>query len=290
MHDIRVAVALMIFVSIAAFLLTLRMLKSRSKGFIDCMAACIVVLLIVYGYLVFGQLWIVEWIPLPSVIILSNWIPPLLASLSAAVWLRLDSATWRRWPAMLLLIGGAAYSVFYFIPTKAPECRNEWVEPRPPVDWPVCLQTTPHTCSAASSATILNTLDIKTTEQEMAELCLTRSGTTWLGLYHGLATKLLGTGYTIAFFDADVDELPSLSAEGPVLLCCKLEASIARLQPEYVRDDGWIPGLAHSVVYFQKRHDFHIIGDPSRGFENWSTRDLNNLWTGTGLRIVRRSR
>ena len=287
MDDIRVAAVLMVFVSMAAFLLTFRLLKPRSKGFIDCIAVLIVSLLIAYGYLVFGQLWIVEWIPLPSVIVLSNWIPPILAALSAAVWLRLDSATWRRWPVMMLLMGAAAYAVFYFIPINAPECRNEWATPRPPIDWPVCLQTTPYTCSAASAATILNTLNIPTSEQEMAELCLTRSGTTWLGLYHGLSTKLLGSEYRVEFFETDVEGLQRMLIEGPVLLCCKLEPMVAKLVPEYVNEGGWILGGAHSVVYFGKRHDYHIIGDPSRGFEYWSTLDLNNLWTGIGLRVVR---
>lgn len=287
MHDIRLAVALMGFVSIAAFLVTYRLLRSRTKLFIDFSATLIVLLMFAYGYLVFGQLWIVEWIPLPSVIVLSNWIPPILCALSAAVWLRLD-ATWRRWPVIAILVGGAVYSGFYFIPKEPPKCDNRWTSPRPPIRWPVCLQTTPYTCSAASSATILNTLNIEATEQEMAELCLTRSGTTWLGLYHGLATKLLGSDYHVELLKADSDELEQLAAEGPILLCCKLEPTVARMVPGYVSEGGWIPGAAHSVVYFGKRYDFHIIGDPSQGFEHWTTRDLNNLWTGMGLRIAKR--
>ena len=107
-------------------------------------------------------------------------------------------------------------------------------------------------------------------------------------LYHGLSTKLLGSDYRIEFFETDVEGLQQMIDDGPVLLCCKLEPRVAELLPEYVNDGGWIPGAAHSVVYFGVRHDFHIIGDPSQGFEHWSTRDLNNLWTGSGLRVIRR--
>ena len=120
----------------------------------------------------------------------------------------------------------------------------------------------------------------------MAELCLTQSGTTWLGLYHGLSTKLMGTKHRVEFFEGNLRELEQAAAPHPVLLCCQLDPTVAEIIPEYVRDDGWIPGMAHSVVYFGKLQGVHVIGDPSRGYEPWSGQDLNMLWTGTGLRIT----
>jgi hypothetical protein len=66
-----------------------------------------------------------------------------------------------------------------------------------------------------------------------------------------------------------------------------LDEDMARRVPEYVSEGGWIPGLAHSVVYFGQIGDRHIIGDPSRGYEAWTTLEMNLLWTGTGLRAVR---
>jgi hypothetical protein len=287
MDDIRIAIALLALVTVIVFSVTFRVLKPRSKWFLDFSAALVVVLMVVYGYFMFGQLWIVEWIPLPSVIVLANWFPPLMGALAAVVWLRLDPASiWRRLPIMFLLCGAAVYSVMFLIPTRPPECSEKWARPKPPMVWPVCLQTTPYTCSAASSATILNCLGIKTTEQEMAELCLTRSGTSWLGLYHGLATMLLDSKYRLVFFQADAERLEKLTSDGPVLLCCMLDPEIAKLVPEYVAEGGWIPGLAHSVVYFGKVGDRHIIGDPSRGYESWTARDLNMVWSGTGLGVV----
>ena len=38
----------------------------------------------------------------------------------------------------------------------------------------------------------------QSTEQEMAELCLTRHGTSWQGLYRGLKLKTAGTGWDVA--------------------------------------------------------------------------------------------
>jgi hypothetical protein len=287
LEDIRLAVGLIGFVSAAVFAGLYRLMRDRTKPFLDVIAAFIVILIVVYVYTVWGQLWIVKWIPLPSVIILANWFPPLLAGLAAVVWWRLDPAPLaRRMPIMLALLVAAAFSLTFFIPSTPPDCGDSWTLPVRETGWPVCLQTTPHTCSAAAAATILYTLGIESSEQEMATLCLTRSGTTWLGLYHGLSTKLIGTRHRIEFFEGDLRPLQETATMHPVLLCCQLEPEVAEIIPEYVRDGGWIPGMAHSVVYFGKLQGLHIIGDPSRGYEAWTERDLNTLWTGIGLRIT----
>ncbi|MEO2012744.1 MAG: hypothetical protein ABGZ53_00075 [Fuerstiella sp.] len=274
--------------SVAVFAGMYRLLRDRSKPFLDIIAAFIVILIVVYVYTVWGQLWIVKWIPLPSVIILANWFPPLLAALAAVVWWRLDpSPLARRLPIMLLLVVAAAFSLTYFIPSEPPDCGDQWAPPVHPVTvWPVCLQTTRYTCSAAAAATILYTLGLESSEQEMAKLCLTRSGTTWLGLYHGLATKLIGTNHRVEFFEGSPQDLEAIAAIHPVLLCCQLEPEVAEMIPRYVKKGGWIPGLAHSVVYFGKLRDIHVIGDPVRGYEAWTDQDLHTLWTGTGLRIT----
>ena len=64
MHDIRLAMALVAFASIAVFAVSYRLLKSRSKTFLDIMAVIIVMLIGVYMQTVWGQLWIVNWISL----------------------------------------------------------------------------------------------------------------------------------------------------------------------------------------------------------------------------------
>ncbi len=286
MEDIRLAIGLIGFLSAGAFALTFRLLRRRSEHFLDAMAVIVVGLIGVYVYTVWGQLWIVNWIPLPSVIVLSNWFPILLSTLGAIVWLRMQSfSVGRRFPIMVIMLVAAVYSIVHFIPAAPPECRNEWERPVLPMIYPVCKQTTPYTCSAAAAATILNTIGLETTEQEMAELCLTRSGTTWLGLYHGLATKLLGTKYQVEFFHGSIADIERSAQSAPILLCCELDADVAEMVPSYVNDGGWIPETAHSVVYFGSVRGLHIIGDPSRGYEAWKSQDLAALWTGDGLRI-----
>jgi hypothetical protein len=237
-----------------------------------------------------GQLWVVDWIPLSSVIVLANWFPLFLAGLAAAFWVRMREQTFlRRLPVQLLLIGAAVGSEIYVIPAQAPECGEQWMEPSLNFQWRVCLQTTPHTCSAAAAATILHQLGIEATEQEMAVLCLTRRGTTWLGLYHGLSVRLANTPYKAEFFECDVEDIDEHIKEYPVLLCCELTDEVEKQHPEYATVDGWIPGVQHSLILFAERGGHFFIGDPSqKDPEFWSQQDVALLWSGRGLKISRR--
>jgi hypothetical protein len=289
MADLRLAMALMTLLSIASFMSVRRICAKANPRVLDAAAAGLVLLIGVYIRFVWGQLWIVKWIPLPSVVILANWFPVLLGILAAVLWSRMETySVPRRIPIQLVLIAATIWSEIYVIPRSPPECGDEWVEPTPQVPFRVCRQTTPYTCSAASAATILHSLGVQSSEKEMAELCLTGEGTTWLGLYHGLALRLRGTGFGVEFFEGNVAELEAATAEFPVLLCCQLSDNVDQLVPEYREDSGWIPGVAHSTVLFGQIDQIYVIGDPSqKNIELWSHRDVSNLWTGQGLRIVR---
>jgi len=74
---------------------------------------------------------------------------------------------------------------------------------------------------------------------------------------------------------------------GPVFLCCQLTEQTATVVRKYQEDDGWIPGVQHSVVCFGVAGDVFFIGDPSqKRMERWRRKDMINLWTGTGLMVV----
>ncbi len=289
MTDLLLAMALMMLLSIASFLGVRRLCAKANPRVLDVVAAGMVLLIGVYIRFVWGQLWIVKWIPLPSVVILANWFPVLLGILAAVLWSRMESySVPRRLPIQLVLIAATIWSEIYVIPRSPPECGNEWIEPTAEVPFRVCRQTTPFTCSAASAATILHTLGVDSSEKEMAQLCLTGEGTTWLGLYHGLAIRLRGTGYRVEFFEGSIAELDAATLEFPVLLCCRLSTDVAQIFPTYQEDAGWIPGVAHSTVLFGHINQIYVVGDPSQNsVELWSDRDIANLWTGQGLRIVR---
>lgn len=288
MEDLRLAIVLMALLSVAVFFGVNRLSRGLGPRWLDALAVVIVLLIALYVRWVWGELWIVEYIPLASVIVLSNWFPLLLGALAAVLWLRMrPHPLWRRIPVQALLIGVTVWSVIYVIPRNPPECGNEWIDLRPYSPYRICRQTTPWTCSAAASATILEALGINATEAEMARLCLTRHGTSWLGMYHGLKIKLQGSGYAPVFFDGTVDDLDAITDDHPALLCCQLTTDVAAENPAYANDHGWIPGVAHSVVCFGMRGPVVVIGDPSqRELEHWNLETLGDLWTGSGLRIT----
>ena len=288
MEHLRLAIGLMGFLSVATFFLTKRVVQKASHTTLDLLAVMVLCLVAAYFYLVWGQLWIVKWIPLPSVIVLSNWFPILLAMLAAILWTRQQTLTIaRKLPIQLALLGVTVWSVVYVIPQTPPECEDVWIPATAPIPFRICRQTTDHTCSAAAVATVLESLGEEATEAEMAKLCLTTKGTTWLGMYHGLSIKLWGTGFKAKFFEGSANDLQRLTKDHPVLLCCQLSNEVARAIPKYKDDDGWIPGVQHSVVCFAAIDDAYLIGDPSqKRMERWSRKDIINLWTGTGLMVT----
>jgi ABC-type bacteriocin/lantibiotic exporter with double-glycine peptidase domain len=172
----------------------------------------------------------------------------------------------------------ASYSTVYPLLGEHPSCRDSW-------SGNVCMQTSRNTCSAASAATLLKFAGIEASESEMAELCLTRRGTTWAGLYRGLKQKTAGTGWDVEIFDATIDDLRA--SRQPVLLSVGLKET-PRASEDYVNDWGWVPGQSHSVVLLNfLGRDTVVIGDPAVGRELWSVKDLAVLWQGEGIRLVR---
>jgi predicted double-glycine peptidase len=289
MEDLRLAIMLMALLSVVAFFGVRSLAQGLGPRWLDMLAAVFVLLIGLYVRWVWGELWIVQWIPLSSVIVLSNWFPLLLGGLAAVLWLRmLPNPLWRRLPVQLLLVAATVWSMVYVVPGEEIECGDSWLPATADIPYRLCQQTTNYTCSAAASATLLDSLGISASESEMARLCLTRDGTTWLGMYHGLKIKMRGTPYEPTFFEGSLEDLDASSRDHPVLLCCQLTEETASLFPDYVRDDGWIPGVAHTVVYLGSHSEFAVIGDPSqRDIEYWSRETLQHLWTGMGIRVVR---
>lgn len=294
MEELTLAIVLMSIASIGVFFFVRRLLGKSPSWLLDGLAVVIVLLIGVYVRFVWGQLWIVKWIPQASVVVLANWFPLFLGALAGALWVRTQSQSFlRRLPAQLILVGGAIWSEVYLIPRTPPQCGSEWIEPTPLFPFRICRQTTRSTCSPAAAATILAAIGIDTSEAEMAALCLTREGTiregtTWLGLYHGLTVRLRGTGFRTEFFECDLEDLDEVVAEYPALLCCELTDEVDLQFPDYREMNGWRPGIAHSTVLFARLRNFYIIGDPSQTVpESWTEDDIRNLWTGRGLRILR---
>jgi len=166
---------------------------------------------------------------------------------------------------------------------EPPACDDLWTQDG------ICLQTTNQTCTAACAATLLRQCGINADEQEMAELCLTRSGTTWQGLYRGLKLKTSGTAWDVRVVQGDLKQLLS-QAHSPMIVSVGLE-KYADIDGSYEREDGWQPGMRHSVVLLGI-HSHGRIGvvdpNPEIRREHWSSDELETLYRGPAMQLVTR--
>lgn len=239
-----------------------------------------IVALMAYIACLWDQTTLVRWLPFSNLIVLGNWFPLEAAFLGGLASAQTSMPVWRRGLTVTSLQLAGVFVVLSPLLGTAPQCGHNWSEG-------VCLQTTRQTCSAASAATLLHMHGIPATEQEMAELCLTRRGTNWMGLYRGLKKKTAGTEWDVEVFTGSADELRSLGS--PAIL------SVGLSRPEeadalYQAELGWTPGVRHSVVLMGFVTDLVEIGEPTpdAGRERWTDSELHDLYLGQGLRLVHR--
>jgi hypothetical protein len=283
MSDLYLACLAITAVAVGLFLLTLFGIRKLSARLCDGVALVVVAVLFFYIFELWYDVRVSDWFPTSSLIILSNWLPILAAVLAAVVWRRAEGSKPRQWiyAGGLLVSGG--YAMVHPLLGSPPECGERWDR------LGTCLQTTDNTCSPACAATLLKHYGIATTEREMAELCLTREGTSWQGLYRGLKLKTAGTRYDVEVRRCSSGTLRQLAGE-PMILSVGLEAG-STVDREFTREFGWEPGVNHSVVLvgFSSTGNA-IIADPSQELcrEHWDRETLDTLWRGYAFRLVER--
>lgn len=176
------------------------------------------------------------------------------------------AATFLRRPLLLLpFLGVTAFSITPFIkpfigPLTADDFQDSWSND-------VCLQSTPSTCGAASTATILTALGQETREREIAEEAYSYSGGTeaW---YLARAIRRRG-------FEAQFDFHPTFSPQNglPTIIGVKFGA------------------IGHFVPILGKQGDQFIVGDPLSGRELLTLEQMKKRYQFTGfhLRISRKT-
>ena len=130
----------------------------------------------------------------------------------------------------------------------------------------VCLQTAGYSCGAAAAASFLYYYGISTTEQEMADLCVTRAGglglagTSDAGLVRGLRRKMNG----------------------------RLSVQIARQSYEELSTPSLVPielypGLHHCILLWRVDPELVHIIDPRYGRATLSRAGFEAMWTGCAI-------
>ncbi len=280
MGDIYLGLAVMIVLSAGLFFVVKQVTKAVPRFACDGLALLTVAGMVYYIFTIWDHVLLARLLPFSNLIVVGTWFLPAAGLLGGLVWRRVPGGWFRKGLFVFALAIAAFFATVSPFRGDAPKCHDEW-------DGDVCIQTSGHTCSAACAATLLKSYGIKTTEQEMAELCLTRQGTHWKGLYRGLKMKTSGTAWDVEVFECSLDELREKATE-PIILSVELEKG-ADVRPIYEEKWGWIPGQPHSAVMFKYIRDNLIsMGDPAVGREPWTRQDLKVLWHGQGFRLVKR--
>lgn len=283
MEDLLIGVSIILMLALALFLLGLIVGRAAPRWVSTGLALLAILGMIVYIRELWDNVLLARLLPYSNLIVLGNWFPLVAGLLGGLAWRRIPGGGPKKGAYVAALTGIALVTLAVPLWGEPPQCRNLWSNG-------VCLQTSSQTCSAASAATLLSQYGIDTTEQEMAELCLTRRGTYWQGLYRGLKRKTFGTRWDVEVFEGDLDELRRRVQDGPVILTVGIPRN-ADVDPIYTTRDGWRPGLLHSVILFRFLPRRRVlIGDPSidGGLEPWTLADLDVLWRGRGLQLVER--
>jgi hypothetical protein len=218
-------------------------------------------------------------LPFSNAIILTNFTPLAVGLIVGFAWRLIPGRILRRGFVLMPMVGVCLYKAYAPAFVTVPTLGDRW-------DHGVCLQTSRESCSPAAAATLLYAHGIRATEQEMATLCLTsHDGTSMLGLYRGLKIKTAGTPWDVEVFRGTIPQFRGLG--GAMLISAGLKSD-QHADPRYARDWGWEPGVKHSVVVFDFPGTEVDVGDPAAGREQWTLHDLQTLWYGEGLRLIKR--
>jgi hypothetical protein len=281
MSDLLISAFVMTAICIVAARIGIWLQQHTSPGRVLCSELMILGAMVVYLTVLWDKPLLTVLIPFPSAIILGNWLPVLGALiLGICIATRQISLVRRIVLAVCLCVIGG-YSLIRPLLGEVPICSAS--DPNRILNF----QTTDQTCSAACAAGLLRLHGIDATEGEMAELCLTRKGTHWLGVFRGLKLKTAGTEWDVVVEEVSRDDLlRRTDLEGVLAL------TFTRESARYSEESGFGTDMGHTVLSMGT--DFRntlTVFDPSPdfGFESWNSRILADVSKGILLRLVSRN-
>lgn len=282
MIDIYAGIAIMSAASVLLVIVGERLGRRWPRRRTILLVATTVTFMLLFARLLLDSAWMLRLVPFSNAIVVANWQLPAAGLIIGLAWHLLPRPLWRK---LLLLIPLAGLAIYRFsgplLGNPPQHVDNRWSSN-------VCLQSSFSTCGAAAAATLLRAAGIEANETEMAALCFTRpQGTAFHGLYRGLKLKTADTPWRVEIITGSTNALRR--SDTPVLLNAGLPRNPGKIDPRYERDWGWTPGTSHSVVLFGCLPDGKLdIGDPAVGREQWFSADLDALWQGQALRLVKR--
>jgi hypothetical protein len=269
---------------VVVYMLTVRLSRKTDKRTTTVVGFFVAFLMGLYLKFWWCKAAITAVLPVSSIIVVGNWFPLLAAFMAGIIWSHGYGSKKRRVLFGSTLFVIASYSTIVPILGTRPDCYDRWD------DTGVCRQTSSFTCTPAAAATLLGMHGIFAEESEMADLCLTNmEGTTWQGLYRGLALKTADRDIDVEVYECEYHEIVK-HFEGPAVISVGLEKE-RDYPPIYTKQWGWKKGVRHSVVLLDFiSYDRVLVADPSIGLEYWSIGDLKTLWRGRAITLKRREK
>lgn len=221
-------------------------------------------------------------LPFSGAIILCNWLPVIGSFFIGVCLLTKSIVLPRRILLASVMVAISCYSLVRPMIGHPPVCRpNDHIRT-------LDFQTTSSTCSSACAANLLRLHGIAATEEEMAELCLTRQGTHWLGVFRGLKLKTESRDWDVAVEEVSKEDLfRGIHGPGILALSFHMPASGRVSDPEW----GFAADVGHSVLILKADAPTSLeIFDPAPdyGFETWNEEVLAQVRSGILLRLVPR--
>jgi hypothetical protein len=280
MTDLYAGIAILALVSQFVLMATVWSTRNITRREATAVGVVVALLMVCYLRFIWKSSVLAEYLPYSAIVVLSNWFPLAAAFLAGITWTHGYGSKLRRVLFGGILFATSCWSVVSPLIGEPPICENIWDEHS------VCRQTSRYTCTPAAAAMLLTWHGIQAEESEMAELCLTRKGTTWQGLFRGLTIKTRGEPYRVRVVECSWDELEN-KLTGPAILSVGIDPS--KPYPEiYTKHWGWMPGVRHSVMLRDIIPDGRLsIADPAVGAEYWSEFDLKTLFRGRFLTLER---
>jgi len=280
MSDLQLSLGIMGLLCVFSALLGWRLRREPGQRTGRLVTVLMTALMGIYMMWLWDAPVLVSLLPFSGVIILGNWLPVIGAYYAGVCGSTRTIPTWRRALLSCGLMSLSVYSLYSPLMGEAPRCMN--------VDFERILefQTTDQTCSAACAASLLRMHGIDATEKELTELCLTRRGTHWMGVYRGLTLKTAGTDWKVVVERLSGDEL-SRAGRFPGVLSLTFNGRAA-YRPA---DAGLVQNTGHSVVSLgTNRESSLVVFDPSPdyGFETWNDATVDEVESAVLIRLESR--
>jgi len=278
--DLYLAASLIALASLWAMIIGTRLGRYASRRTQLIVQLSVLAVGVLYSVFAWNRPVLTQLLPHAALIVLANW-HPVIGSFFAGMYLTSDRVKWcRRMLVGTATLGLAGYAIVAPLAGQSPECT--------PTDGNRILvtQSTPHTCSAAVAASLLRLHGIPATEGAMANLCLTREGTHWLGVYRGLKLMTRNTRWDVVVEPFSCDAARRLGSR-PAILAINIDTDDIGPAVEH----GFCDDAGHSVLALGPSNGAGIVvfdPAPTYGIETWNNAMLRCISSGVMLSLVPR--